>query len=142
MTCPSCPCPDVCLQWPDFCEWAKHKDESRYAHICNRSRIGTDRAKYPPIVQQARNLFRSALGLARSGFRLAPKSIRRERLEICHGCEHYDLAQERCRVCGCANSVKAWVASDGCPLPIPKWGPVIAAVPPPTLPPDPAPRTS
>src|SRR5579863_6447937 len=61
------------------------------------------RQAYPPLATQAANLFRSAIGFARSGFKLAPRAVRRERLAICQACEKYDPVQKRCTVCGCKN---------------------------------------
>ena len=77
--------------------------------------------EYPSIERQASNLFRTALGWARSGFKLAPKEVRRARLAICEACEWYDATQKRCTQCGCVNSAKVWIASDQCPLDPSKW---------------------
>ena len=76
---------------------------------------------YPPIQQQAQNLFRSALGWARSGFKLAPRDVRQQRLAECVVCEWYDAENKRCKKCGCVNGAKVWVASDSCPLEPPRW---------------------
>ncbi len=81
--------------------------------------------EYPSLKAQAMSLFRSARKFARSGFRLAPKAIRRDRLATCLGCDKYDSAQKRCRVCGCKNSAKVWLASDACPLG--KWAAIAGA---------------
>ena len=91
-------------------------------HICERAAAMPATGSYPPIPQQARNLFRTALGWVRGGFKLAPRKVRRQRLAICEACDKYDQVQKRCRVCGCANSAKVWIASDQCPLNPPKWG--------------------
>ena len=82
---------------------------------------GCDKVGLPAMGVMAGNLFRSALGFARSGFKLAPRSVRRERLAICQACDKYDPIQARCTVCGCKNKAKVWVAADSCPLPEPKW---------------------
>jgi hypothetical protein len=125
MKCSKCPCPDKCDGWQSFCEWAAREpqDPVQMRHICNRGLTGQS-TSYPSVGQQAKNLFRSALGFARSGFKLAPRAVRRARLAICEGCEHYDLVARRCRKCGCRQSAKVWVAADKCPLLPPKWGPV------------------
>lgn len=40
MSCPACPCPDSCLAWPAFCEWAAAGDPVHLAHIRARSAAG------------------------------------------------------------------------------------------------------
>jgi len=42
MSCERCPCPDVCLAWPIFCEWAAEEpaDPVKLRHICARSAMG------------------------------------------------------------------------------------------------------
>jgi hypothetical protein len=81
---------------------------------------------YPPIVTQVKNLFRAVRVFARSGFKLTPRKARLERLAICRTCEWFDESGPiaRCKQCGCSNSAKVWIATDGCPLIPPKWGPV------------------
>jgi hypothetical protein len=43
------------------------------------------------------------------------------RLAICHGCEYYDRAHDKCAVCGCVASWKSRLAQEHCPLSQPKW---------------------
>lgn len=80
---------------------------------------------FPPLATQIGNLFRSARLFAKSGFKLAPRDVRRARLAICQACPRYDHAQGRCLECGCANSAKVWIAADKCPLTPPKWESVL-----------------
>jgi hypothetical protein len=77
---------------------------------------------YPPVATQAASLWRSIKGFVKSGGKLASKAERARRLAICLGCEKYDASQKRCRVCGCKNSAKVYIASDKCPLD--KWSEV------------------
>src|SRR5208283_2260021 len=52
MICPNCPCPDECLQWPVFCEWAAKNPsiQSEIRHICARSRSdGEVPPTYPSV---------------------------------------------------------------------------------------------
>lgn len=46
MSCPRCPCPDACLAWPIFCQWAAEEpaDPVRLRHIIARSAMGTLRS--------------------------------------------------------------------------------------------------
>jgi hypothetical protein len=101
-------------------------DESHPNHLSWRQEMirmatGTEPPRpYPPILEQASSLFRSARDWVKSGFKLAPKAVPAERLAICESCEKWDLVQRRCRACGCT-SLKPWAASSRCPLPEPKW---------------------
>lgn len=76
---------------------------------------------YPPLAEQAVNLWRSLRGFVKSGLKLAPKAVRAERQAVCEPCEHYDAIAKRCRVCGCLGKAKVYIASDRCPLEPPKW---------------------
>ncbi len=42
MSCERCPCPDVCLGWTTFCQWAARApvDPVEIRAICDRSRLG------------------------------------------------------------------------------------------------------
>jgi hypothetical protein len=79
------------------------------------------KAEYPPLLEQIGNLWRSLMLFARSGGKLAPKTVRRARLAICMECPQFDTAKKRCRKCGCAQSAKVFIAADQCPLDPPKW---------------------
>jgi hypothetical protein len=98
----------------------EYHDHAKWRTEMIRMSSGDDSPQYPPIAIQASNLFRSAIGWARSGFKLAPKAVRAERQAICDLCEKWDKVQRRCRACGCT-SLKPWAASSRCPLPDPKW---------------------
>jgi hypothetical protein len=75
---------------------------------------------YPTSGQQASNLFRTALGFARSGFKLTPKWLRKARLAKCEEpCEKWDPRQRRCMSCGCKEDVKVHILAAECPLK--KW---------------------
>jgi hypothetical protein len=113
------------------------RNTKRFAELCHQSNpqheywrkrviglalgVPPEGAHYPSAQQQARNLWVSLKRFVRSGGELAPKAERARRLAICLGCDKYDQAQKRCRVCGCKNSAKVWLASDRCPLDPPKW---------------------
>lgn len=152
MGCDRCPCPTdtPCLAWDAFCEWAAEEpqDPVRIATIRNRSILAAtgelpdvrpaifrapldptapkpccDGQRYPSIATQAVTAARAAARFAASGFALTSDVEIRQRLAICHGCDHYDASQDRCFQCGCAISLKIKMASESCPLTPPKWGP-------------------
>lgn len=74
---------------------------------------------YPPLLEQAGNAARSLIAAAASGFAVVGDEEHRRRLDICEACPEYDAAQNRCRKCGCFNSLKAKLESQKCPLE--KW---------------------
>lgn len=127
MNCEKCPCTTEgieCRKRPDYCAWAAAGDTARFAHIVNTSRMVAGEQLphfYPSATTQAANLFRSAIGWARSGFKITPKAERARRLAICLACPKYDSVQKRCSVCGCFNQARVFIASDSCPLNPPKW---------------------
>jgi hypothetical protein len=124
------------MGWEDALEIVvKNTLVERYRYLCSEEypdretwrremvKMATGEAPppaYPPVATMAGNLFRSARDWARSGFKLAPKAVRAERLAICESCPKWDSHQHRCTVCGCT-SLKFWAASSRCPLPDPKW---------------------
>lgn len=113
MPCKNCPCPDACLQWPMFCEWADHKDTDRYAHICARSSIGLVPESHLSFRQRIKT-FRVAMERwARAGFRVASWREYRRRRAICLPCEFYQGGF--CKACGCAGIAKPFLATEKCP---------------------------
>jgi hypothetical protein len=68
------------------------------------------------IVKKATSFASSVTNYARSGFRNAPESIKKQRLEICGACDSYDKTNNKCNECGCYLSAKASWASESCPL--------------------------
>lgn len=126
MTCAKCPCPDVCLQWAGFCEWAAKEptDAVEIKTICNRSRNGPAKvdpnapASFPPVRQQAMNLWRSAKAFIKSGGKLASKAERARRQSICQACPFW--SGSRCRKCGCT-ALKLYAEAAVCPDSPPRW---------------------
>ncbi len=135
MSCDKCPCPDICLGWPVFCEWAAKEPQQpvEIRHICARSAIGSTPApshdgavivepSYPSLIEQAGNLA-GAIGRAAVAalthepiFVDADEISRRQ--AICDACEFYDAARRRCTKCGCGGA-KLALATESCP--IGKW---------------------
>jgi hypothetical protein len=66
-----------------------------------------------------------AIGLAKAaiGMDPAPADVRRQRRALCLTCEH--RKGRRCGVCRCLIVAKVRLAGSVCPLPDPKWGPVL-----------------
>ena len=80
-------------------------------------------SEYPSLSEQVKNLSQFASNVAKdaitSGSLFVSKEVQQERLSICHQCEHYDPAQERCKQCGCFLEHKTKFSSGSCP--INKW---------------------
>jgi hypothetical protein len=84
--------------------------------------------KFPPLVQEARNLAKSMVKVATAAVKgepiLVTEEERNRRLEICRGtdtvkaCDLYDV-RGRCRQCGCRMDIKATLQRLKCP--IGKW---------------------
>ena len=51
--------------------------------------------------------------------KLVPRKVRKERLEVCHSCDHYIVVSDQCDVCLCFMSIKASFEAMDCPLD--KW---------------------
>ena len=78
---------------------------------------------YPSLLQQAVNATHAVGAVVAGAVRGEPVSVPQEeqdrRLAICHACEFWDAAQERCSKCGCFGQWKTWLGSQKCP--IGKW---------------------
>lgn len=79
----------------------------------------------PPLSQQIVSGVKAIGRFVVGGFNRATPEERDARLAICRECDRYDAEQVRCRVCGCYLNEKTWLASESCPLPHPKWGPIV-----------------
>jgi glycosyltransferase involved in cell wall biosynthesis/predicted O-methyltransferase YrrM len=79
--------------------------------------------KFPPLVEQAKNLINSAVTIAKDSITGKPTTVSEEehnrRLDICKQCDIYDSKLIRCRKCGCHINIKSKLASMVCP--IGKW---------------------
>lgn len=51
--------------------------------------------------------------------KLATRKVRKERLEVCYGCDHYKTDTDQCDVCQCIMGIKASFEAMDCPLD--KW---------------------
>lgn len=76
-------------------------------------------ARPPTAAEQAANLGRSLFAWATSGFAMTTDDERSARLSVCAGCEHWDAAPRRCRLCGCYTDAKIALKTEHCP--INKW---------------------
>jgi hypothetical protein len=87
----------------------------------------TDQPEYPSLVQQAKNLAKftvdvvkdQVIGSETNSVLYASDTVYEQRLEVCKGCEYYDVEQNRCKHCGCWLKYKAKFSAGQCP--IGKW---------------------
>jgi hypothetical protein len=100
---------------PDHLMWRENM-------ITRATGVRREPAKMPPIREEAKHFWRAIKGLVKSGFRLTPKPVRKERVAICLACDR--CVNNRCNMCGCFIHKKAMVATERCPLNPPKWLPV------------------
>lgn len=56
--------------------------------------------------------------------KLVPRKVRKERLDVCHSCDHYVEDSDQCDVCLCFMSIKASFEAMDCPLD--KWEKIVA----------------
>ena len=114
MSCERCPCPDVCLQWPVFCEWAKGGDPVQVRHICARSG-GVAPPSYPPVATQVLSFLGALKVFVKAGCPVASRAERARRRAICERCPAFNAAAKRCMKCGCSTSIKPWLLTAECP---------------------------
>lgn len=83
-------------------------------------------ARMPSVSRQAWNLAKAAGTVMYSflaGARIrVPNEVYEERIAICRTCPKFDVAHQKCTLCGCHARVKLWVAQFFCPHNPPKWG--------------------
>jgi hypothetical protein len=103
-------------------EWLQSNDPVKRRHA---GHLLGQTPEYPSLFQQAVNAVQAVGSVVASAVRGEPVSVPEEerdrRLAICHACEFWDAAQERCSKCGCFGQWKTWLASQRCPLNPPKW---------------------
>jgi hypothetical protein len=99
--------------------WARERYREAMTAQAAQAEAPAPPAGMPPVRRQAANLWRSIRAFVASGGKLAPKSVRAQRLAICRQCEWWNGF--RCRKCGCATPIKVWAAEEVCPLDPPKW---------------------
>jgi hypothetical protein len=130
MSCPGCPCPEKCLQWPMFCDWVKNGNAEKFSHICLRSGVNVRATsqEYPAITTQLANAGKAIARVAGAVVRGAPVFVSQaeqdRRLEICRACDWWDPSQSRCKGCGCRGSWKSALVTESgnCPHSSgPKW---------------------
>lgn len=78
---------------------------------------------YPPATQMVKNAARSIVNNIQSVLQGNNLKISNEdandRLNTCRACSFFDLAQERCKKCGCKLAIKTYLKAEKCP--IGKW---------------------
>jgi len=86
------------------------------------------KTNYPTVFNMAKNLGKSMIGWAKSGFETLSDDSEefKKRLETCKSCKEWDSqalgGTGRCRLCGCSTQAKLRLASESCPINL--WGPV------------------
>lgn len=70
----------------------------------------------PSKVEQAKNLGKSMVDFAKSGFKIEDEKSVEKRLAICNDCDRFDKGASRCLECGCFMRIKAQMSSSSCPL--------------------------
>jgi tripartite-type tricarboxylate transporter receptor subunit TctC len=87
--------------------------------------IDTTKNKISKTVKQAVNFTGSVVKYVQSGMVNVSDQVKKERLEICKGCEKYNDSNKdnpTCNECGCPLQVKTGWATESCPLK--KWMPI------------------
>jgi len=83
----------------------------------------SEKKKYPSLLQQGKNLaefsFELIKNAVQTGALEVSDEVKKQRLDICRGCNKYDSDQVRCIECGCFLESKASFALNSCP--IGKW---------------------
>ena len=87
----------------------------------------SDQPEYPSLGQQAKNLAKftvdvvkdQVIGSETNSVLYASDTVYEQRLEVCKGCEYYDVEQNRCKHCGCWLKYKARFSAGQCP--VGKW---------------------
>jgi hypothetical protein len=121
--CRNCPCPDICMAKPTWCEWmaAPNPHPTQIKGICDRSRIGIvtpNRAEFPSIGQQAANFAgataRTVVAAVTGKQVYCTPEQKAEREAICKPCDK--LINGRCVLCGCPYLRKLERATEDCPI--------------------------
>ena len=128
MPCPKCPCPDLCLARPEYCDWAAEDppDRIKMRAIVDRSRIAAGlpplpgdavvlQPAHPTLAGQAASLGRALWDWAISGFSMASDEEVARRRSICAGCPRWEAGARRCTLCGCATDYKTRMRTEHCP---------------------------
>lgn len=76
---------------------------------------------YPSLLTQAGNAVKAAARFVASGGAIVTQAEYDRRRGICEGCPFFDAEQDRCKLCGCAISLKPWSSAEKCPDDPPRW---------------------
>lgn len=100
-------------------------DDQFEENVCDNAFAGTCVEFTPPtLAEKAGHLAKSLFKWAQSGFSVVSQEVIEARLAICRQCNFYGgekgLIKVACKKCGCS-AKKAFLATEHCPLPEPKW---------------------
>lgn len=112
-----CPyCPRLLALRPDLRPDAPNgKPSPRPAHKT------TSPHPYPSLWQQAKNVAGAIVEHVTAGLPQVDDETFHRRLSICERCEHFDVKQRRCTICGCLAGIKLWWSEQRCPDKPPRW---------------------
>lgn len=81
----------------------------------------TSPQKRPSVWQQAKNLAGAIVEHVAAGLPEADEETVRHRISTCERCEHFELTQRRCTICGCFAGIKVRWREQRCPDNPPRW---------------------
>jgi hypothetical protein len=101
------------------------KDQDKDAQTANVVKDKKEQKKdikLPSLWEQAKNLTKATVAHVKSGMAEVSPEVKKERLDICEGCEFFLREQNRCKACGCHLLTKSRWKTSACPKGY--WGPV------------------
>lgn len=75
----------------------------------------------PSVWRQARNVAGAIVEHVAAGLPQADEDTVRNRILTCERCEHFQLSQRRCLICGCFADIKVRWREQRCPDVPPRW---------------------
>lgn len=116
--------------WYGFSELSTEKETEYRNHWISKSgrpredfepylsRESRKEPELPPVKVQAVNLIKAVAKRAKN-LKNVTEDQKKERLQICKGCEFFNVRKQRCGKCGCKLKLKAGWLSESCP--VGKW---------------------
>lgn len=103
------------------CECCKTKIKTNKDNVKMNCKGGENcqAQEYPSIYQMGLNAIKAGFQHVQNGIAISSDEEQARRLEICKGCDKYDVINNRCFECGCYMAWKSKMESSHCPLD--KW---------------------